>query len=524
MPTAARTHRLLRLHGAVAALCAVALLLVANAFAYVGKVSNPLLAYDNWVFVDTFLRVALEQGAGLGDFLVKRAGVDHAQPLGKLVMLLNYRWFGLDFRLEGYLGIAFGVAAYLLVCQLVLRDALPEQRGAACAVLVAIAAVFFSIDSLNVYLYSMVTMWHSLTLCFLAVAWLAWRALGHGRWTALAGMALLWGIVADDTAIIGTGALVLAIAVWGGHARRWRDALRVLLVLAVALLVCRGIYAAFGEVRGTTQPEFNVGLGARVSALAGMWRDAWSWIATPLASGLVHRTTVESLLGDAANPVRNAVALMLLVAHFAFWRSALQRGPVNAVGFVAIALMLYFYAHVAGLLYGRVFVRGADFLDQQRYVVFYRLGVVALLLMVAARLPARGTAAAWWAKPGWATAAAVPLLLLQLPVARHEWRNAHAFPGHFASMASDMAAVARDPLRPRACVHGVDICLLDAGPRAALAQFLVDYRVNLFSPAFQRRHPGLASVVADARGHGTRAAQAGGAFAAPTAPVAPRTP
>jgi hypothetical protein len=524
MLPAARAHLLPRLHVAVAALWVVATLLVANAFAYVGRVSNPLLAYDNWVFVDTFLRVALEQGAGLGDYLVKRAGVDHAQPLGKLVMLLNYRWFGLDFRLEGYLGIAFGVAAFIVMCQLVLRTATADTRVAACAVLIAIAAVFFSIDSLNVYLYSMVTMWHSLTLCFLVVAWLAWRALQHVRWKALAGMALLWGIVADDTAIIGTAALVLAIAVWAWRPRRWHDALRVVLVLGAALLACRGIYAAFGEVRGATQPEFNVDLGARVSALASMWRDAWSWIATPLASGLVHRTTAESLLGHAANPARNAVACLLLVAHIAFWRSAVRRGPENAVGFVAIALMLYFYAHVAGLLYGRVFVRGADFLDQQRYVVFYRLGVVALLLMLAARLPVRSTAATWRASPAWAMAAVAPLLLLQLPVARHEWGNAHAFPGHFTSMASDMAAVARDPVTPRACVHGVDICLLDAGPRAALARFVVAYRVNLFSPAFQRRHPGLARTVADAPGPGARAAPVSGASAKPAASAGPRVP
>lgn len=490
MPTPPRIAKPPRESLSASALCALVLLLAANTIAYVGKVCNPLLVYDNWVFVDTFLRVALEEGAGLGDYLVKRAGVDHAQPLGKLVMLLNYRWFGLDFRLEGYLGIVFAIGVYALLCALVLRACPRPRPVGAYAVLAAIATVLFSIDTLHVYLYSMVTMWHSLTLCFLAVAWLSWRALHAGSWWILVVTASIWGIVADDTAILGVGALSIAIVGWGWREGRLRDAARLVALLAAVLLACRGVYAAFGEIRGSTQPEFNVGLGARISALAGMWRDAWTWIATPLSSGVLHRATGDALLGPVSAPARNALAVALLGAHLFFWRSAL-RDPVNLVRFVAVALMLYFYAHVAGLLYARVFARGPEFLEQQRYVVFYRLGMVALLLMLAARLSAKVGAPRAWA-PQLAGVIASMLLALQLPVALHEWRNAKALPRHYAVMAAEMGAVARNPALERSCTHGVDICRLGAPDRSAMARFLVAYRVNLFSPAFQRRHPDLA--------------------------------
>ena len=56
-----------------------------NALLYTLAVCNPLIGDDNWTFVDTFLRHALQDGVQLGDFLVKRAGVDHAQPLNKLL-------------------------------------------------------------------------------------------------------------------------------------------------------------------------------------------------------------------------------------------------------------------------------------------------------------------------------------------------------------------------------------------------------------------------------------------------------
>lgn len=471
---------------------AAAALLAAQAVAYVAHVSNPLIAWDNWVFVETFLRVAVEQGAGLGDYLVKRAGVDHAQPLGKLLMLWNLHLFGLDFRFEGYLGMVFGAIGCALLFGVVLCDREAPPDAAVCAALVAIAAVHFSIDSLNVYLYAMVTMWHVLLAGVVAVGWLSWRALrrsGAAPLLALAAMASVWGVIADDTAILGTAALLGALFVWAWRSGQWRPALRVAAVLVAVLLACRGLFAAFGEIRGTTHPEFNVDAGARIAALAGMWREAWLWIETPLASGLLHRDSAQALAGDASAPLRSLAAGLLLVAHVAFWRSA-ARGRTGLAWFVAIMLMLYFYAHVAGLLYGRVFARGAVFLDQSRYVVFYRIGILALLVMLAARLPVRAPAP----RRAMAWATMVALLALQWPLSVLAWRHAEGLPAHFARMAADMARLAADPDAVVHCRHGIDPCAHAPAERARLMRFLVERQVNLFSPAFQRRHPELAEA------------------------------
>src|SRR5690606_41451255 len=85
-------------------------------------VCRPLISSDNWWLLDPFLRKAVEGNLGLGDFLVKRVGGDHAQPLGKLVGWLNYRLWDLDFGYEGLLALGCALAGLMVLCRVVLVD------------------------------------------------------------------------------------------------------------------------------------------------------------------------------------------------------------------------------------------------------------------------------------------------------------------------------------------------------------------------------------------------------------------
>ncbi|MGY0650741.1 hypothetical protein ACW7GZ_02545 [Luteimonas sp. A537] len=472
----------------------LALAALANAFAFAGRMANPLVYSDNWTFIDTFLRVALDEGAGFGDFLVKRAGVDHAQPLNKLLMLANARWFGLDFRLESWFGLACAATGWLLLCAVVLGDrrrARAQAVGpcAAALLLAAMVSVQVSPATADVYVYPMVTMAHAFYLlgfATLAGAWHAYR--GNAAWPmALAAAAA--GIVGDDSAVLLVAAVAPALVLAGLREGRMRDATRVVVLLALVLLACRGIYMAFGEIRGSTHPDFNVGFAERAAGLAGQWRDAWRWLVTPLTAGLVPASTLRAAFGDGWEATRIALAALVAIAHGWFWRRALCLRP-GATWFVAVALMLLFYAMVAGILYGRVFVRGADFLEQGRYAVFYQLGIVALLLMALAPGAQRGVR-------GGALAGGVALVLLasQAVFAVHAWDRLPGYRAAYVAMARDMAAVARDPRTPpQPCAIGIDICVRPEATRIALMAMLVEHRLNLFSPRFRASHPDLAEA------------------------------
>src|SRR5690606_10132573 len=148
---------------------ALVALVLANAAVYVRAGAWSLIASDNWNHVHPLLRDLAAGDLGAANFFVQRAGVDHAQPLMKLVMAVNARWFGLDFMLEGLLGIAFAALLLVVLYRLALADAPGAPRPLAFRIgFVAVAAVLLSLNSTFIYIYPMVTMWFALyALAFL---------------------------------------------------------------------------------------------------------------------------------------------------------------------------------------------------------------------------------------------------------------------------------------------------------------------------------------------------------------------
>ena len=473
-------------------------LLVANAAVYVRAVAWSLIASDNWNHVHPLLRDLAAGSLGPANFFVQRAGVDHAQPLMKLLMVANARWFGLDFMLEGLLGIAFAVLALVLLYRVLVADAPPGPRPLAFRLgFVAVAAVLLSLNSAFIYVYSMVTMWFSLYACAFWMLWMAWRALQGGRLWPLVLSAFVLGVVADDSGFLYGTALALAVLLSAMRTRGLRAALPVLAAIALGLLLSRGVYWMFGTTSGTTQAIFNRPLPVRIASLLLQWRDAWSWFAIPAASGLLGGEALHALVGGHARAVRGAVAAVLLVAHGWFWWSALRLRPGSA-WLAAVMLMLMFYAHVAAVLVVRVSALGTPYLEQSRYVSFYQFGIVALLLMAMAWALERRAA---FPRRGLAVAA-LALLALQLPVSDAARDRQHYIEANNRKMAMDFARVARDPTGPvpEDCFPGMDICVLPPERREELVAILRENRLQLFSDQYLRRHPDQREAAALARG------------------------
>lgn len=471
---------------------------VANAALYVRAVAWPLIASDNWNHVHPLLRDLAAGELGPRNFFVQRAGVDHAQPLMKLVMVVNARWFGLDFMLEGLLGIAFAVLALGLLYRVAVADAPPGQRPFALRLgFVAIAAVLLSLNSAFIYVYPMVTMWFSLYAGAFLMLWMAWRALqGGARWP-LAVAAFLLGVIADDSALLYAGALALSLLLAALRTGALRPVLPLLAAIAVGLVASRGLYWAFGTTSGTTQAIFNRPMAVRLASLSALWRDAWDWFAIPAASGLLAGEGLKALAGAGAGVARHALAALMLAAHAWFWWSALRLRP-GSTWLAAVMVMLMFYAHVAALLLIRVSARGTWYLEQPRYVSFYQFGVAALLLMGMAWLRERRTPRVRAAL----AAAAVAVILLQVPLSqvareRQPWNRINTH-----KMAMDFARVARDPTGPvpEDCFIGMDICVLPPERRAELVAILRQERLQLFSEQYLRRHPHHRDAAELARG------------------------
>lgn len=490
MPSSDAAHPFPR-HGAWL-MWLLAVVAFANTLAYAAAVANPMIMADNWIFVDTFLRHVIDGGGDLGDFLVKRQGLDHGLPHYKLMMLLNAWWFGLDFRFESIAGVLFAFAGWWVLARAALSDAPAGERPPVAYLgLAALAAVQLSLNAYYTWLYSMVALgFLDYLLAFLAFA-SAWTALQGGRAWPFAAWTVLYAIAADTSATIAGIAVAMALVFAGwrlGHVRR---ALALVGIVVAALVASRLLYAGFGEIRGETLAVFNAPFHLRIAGLMAQGTEAWRWVISPLASGIAWRGTLTHYLGDDWQAAQIMLGLLVAAAHGWFWWRALRDRP-RAAAFVAVCLMLLFYGYIAGVLYGRVFVRGPGYFDQDRYVSLYQMGILALLLMAVSHALDRPRIIGVQRV---VAACALLLLVLQVPMGLHSRAALPGIVAYYQVMATQYGEVIRHPGPDRACVDQLTVCGLGIDLRTRALDMLRRHRLNVYAPAFGRRHPELAAAV-----------------------------
>lgn len=455
-----------------------------NALLFSDHIGAPVATADAWYFLDAFVARDLEHGFSWRDLFVKRGTNDHAQPLNKLILSAHTHWLGLDFWFEGLIGVIGGAlfVGALLLCALRWcggplgwRQALP---------LALLPAAFFSLNSTHIYSWPLVTLafwvFPPLLACF-AVATLRLSPAALG-WLLLASLAAL--LTQDNAAILGLAALVAAGLLRALRRRSARQALWLLpLVVAYALFKLNASWVGHGTLQGSG-----------VDLLAGLTRElpnSWMWLIVPASSSLVHP---ESLVASAEQDFTArmiAVGVFMLALHAWFWQSMWRR--IDQPGsFVAACLMLCAYAFTAGVVLSRVPEQGSTYLYQHRYVAFYQLANVALLLQLACcwRAPAApDPRARRWLADGAITLALLGFGWLQVHLSQLAWHHAQYVRQYTATMAATLHCLARHPgLEAPICPPFLAVCELPAEQRDRLVAFLQTRELNVFSPALQQRH------------------------------------
>lgn len=467
-----------------------------NALLFAVKAANPMVVADGWHFLHAIVMPYAHGELEFGDLFLKRGAMDHSQPLRKLILLLHYEWFDLDYSVEAVIGALAGIANLAIFWWLLAGgrgDAGP--RPAERLAFVALAAAYLSLNASVVFTWPLLTLnytSHTFLLAYFGAAWWALSGPGVARplLVALAGFVL--GVVADDTGTIAAIALAMAAALHGVRAGQHARA------AAVALAGIGG-QAAYLVFYRLVAPPVGGGksLGELAPALLERIGEWWQWLVVPLSASVAHRAQLEAWLGAAAAEwLPSLLAAVLLVAHLWFWWKAVA-GRRNAAAFVATCQMLLFYGLLAGMLLARVSQHGSDYLWQPRYVLIYQWNLVALLLMAAAQLaPAQPGPAAAVTRSAtrWTSVAAALVLLLQLPLSVQSWQVLPHAKRFQERQATQMRQLAASPATvPRRCVHTLVVCRHPPARRAELMGFLRDQRLSVFSPGFDGRHPDLAA-------------------------------
>lgn len=489
----------------------VAALTMLNALCFVLRVSSPVIQRDSWYFFDVFLRKAIDGNLDWSDFFVKRAGVDHAQPLFKLEMLFEWRYFSLDFVVGAVFGVIAAAACATILYRVVVagrrRDRTDIARYLAWA---GICAVLFSLNgNAGTWTWPLVALENVTTLIILLFVVVVWHAHRSQRYLVLAIVTLLLGITSDDSALIAVISAVLALllAQLCDPAQRRMFTWKVMAVIGICIVCVRIGYAyapIVGVTRATPISIYSVGL------LLDRLHDQgwWKWAALPLVIPVSYLCPFQSIRPDAWATCQAVMALLLIVAHLLFWWKAF-RSKYNLPIFVAVSLMLLFYGWVAGIILGRVASLGNDFVNQPRYILLYTGHLIALLLMWAESCQWTFQPSKWrHVIDAWVPAAGCLILLaVQIPLSIDAWHIRKSQWAYDANMADQIDQLATDPYQVANCVpEQRRICNWPLEDRQKIILMLSVNRLNVFSPRVQQWHPylpKLSLVTATSTGKGS---------------------
>lgn len=462
---------------------AIFAIVMANMLVYVVSFSDPILVADGWYFLDAFLSKALDGTLQFGDLFIKRNSLDHAQPLRKLILLFELRHYDLDFRIQAVIGLVCAGGSLLLLRYLVFWNN-QAHRNIRSWIWAAMCVALVSLNSTGVWTWPLVAEGFTSYIFVFALLVSTWKYIDSGSgWIALLVIcALALDFVADKVAILATIACIIAlIFAFAKISSLRRRTIYAIITLIACLIIVRISYAMLYSAPPGSTIEFGTRLDSLLSDfINGGW---WQWILVPLGSSVAYIQPLKHLVGNSAGEVQAGIGIVLLACHVWFWWQAFRTKP-NAAHFSAIAMMLFFYALLAGILYTRMPTFGNNYLNQPRYVLIYGMGNIALLLMCASHpekktiLPDRKVVVALMA---------TALLLWQIPVSRIAWRAGPYISAYEQKLADQLWTMADNGYKvPPNCRPELFVCQYPQKKRARLIKMLQSNKLNVFSKRFQR--------------------------------------
>ncbi len=471
---------------------------VGNAVLYSMAAATPLIQADGWYFLESFLPKYFDGTLSLADLFIKRGPTDHSQPLQKLVLLFHTHFFNMDFRVEGLIGVLFGVAWCCAVSReiSILKDASVSREVLCGLSIVLVFSVGLSLNSTNIFTWPLVTLGYIALLVSTLYFQLFMYAWCKPRPLTVFISSLLLGLVIDTQAIVVMIAMVLALLPMSPV--NWRSARRQVAAAVAALLLARLVLWALtsGSTLATSEESSRsvLTLLTEPGILKGLL--------IPLSDSLVHIEHLARKFPQSYEPLSIYVGLAVAAMHIWFWIRAFlawRNFHYQRTVAMAVFLMLLAYGLTAAIIIGRVPMFDWNYLHQPRYVLTYQVSLVAIALMFAdTLLRANFRSLVSFAEPGVLMALVLTLLTVQIAVSREAWKVPHYLTAYWQNAALDMQRVGNAPFAdPGKCPDIMYVCEYPAERREHLMGMLMQRQLNVFSPAFQMRnriYPSLNSI------------------------------
>lgn len=467
----------------------IATVAIVNTWLFASYAATPIVQADAWYFIESFLSHYYDHTLKFSELFVQRGAGDHAQPIQKLVLLFHTRYFDMDFRIEGLIGVGFATIVCFFVMAQMQGSIVRSPRNIVAAVLIGCIPVFWlSLNASNIYTWSLVTIGFSAQVFACSFLWLYFKLAEAGNriWLLPASVAL--GLVIDELAIVTIAVAMLATFISG--IASWRRIAGAAAVSFGGLLLARISLSLVSDALGTSSTAMqvdHVNWGMLFSA------EAWSGIMAPLSTSFIYTEHLQKWFPNHLKGATALVTLFVVVLHVYFWASVyrMRKARDHSRQFaLAIGLMLLAYMLTLGIIVSRVPEFGWAYLYQPRYVVFYQIAMVAIIVLLHRRVV--NPASAWISgrfELVCITGLAVILLCSQFVIARSSWQLVPYLTPYWQNASFALGASVDHPeIRPEQCPGSYDFCNYDPAKRQRLVKMLKDQNLNVFSPRFQARN------------------------------------
>jgi hypothetical protein len=459
-----------------------------NVIYFLSVAANPLINADAWYFLDINIRKWVAQGFDWDDLFVKRNVVDHAQPLNKFFLYINYRFFNLDFRFESLIGL---IGLFSIIFFFVYRflstlfiNIVPIGN------IIAFSMAMLIITSLNatgLYTWSLVTFsFLPLAIAF-ACAWFTWSFLQNKN-VVLSLLFLLFSMLA----IGDTAAIILWTSIFGSIALIFVTKASDFRKRAIVWLLASGalVGALFLAINWNFIFVGNGGATAKASQLQltnpNFYIEA---IRIIFSSSIIHGVHLTNF-GNFSNAITWLFAVPIFyfyVKHF--FDLLLKKKDITEMDFLVTFMLVYASVSIAAIIFGRVSEYGINYLNQPRYLVIYQLIPFSLFIK--------------WAfsennSPGkynnyyllTTTTTLIILLIIQFFVSLSAYRSVPWVWKWHMEQTNVINKYINDPtIASGNCTpHSSPICNLPINKRNDLLKLMQSARLNLFNPNFQNTY------------------------------------
>lgn len=357
---------------------AITICLLLNLIYFIGVAASPIIRDDGWYFLASQIQPWVEHGFSWRDIFVKRGLTDHAQPLNKVFLFLNYKLFNLDFKYEAIAGFVGILLTFFLFLSIYIKKALSQSMTLCGTGFFLLATLTLtSLNSRELYSWPLVTFSYLPFFLALLLPVFAW-CFFNDQSTVFSVLisSIIFVLIGDTASIIAwlsLTATVVLISFSDGKISKKRVVLWI--TYSAFFVSAYFIIINFNFMGGGGQPKTdNKSLDLlNVSSCLELVRIVFS-------SSLIHP---EHLVRTGGAQIFFSWAVAVLVLYFYiehFFSMVFKKRQQTLVDFLVTFILLYATLSVAAIVVGRVSEFGINYLNQPRYVLIYQLIPFALFV------------------------------------------------------------------------------------------------------------------------------------------------